>query len=446
MGAVTGSGSRLDREKAPAPKSRGPSPRYRVGRPLPGAKNCLFDLDRRKDRAESAGHSLLGLEETGEDEGPITHSLLGLRGAALPPPPPSPSPHATANPPAGPRTPEFSFGGRVGRPIEPEPALVRDLFGLERKPDRAFPVERAILFSLAAHIVIFVLLLWAPGSSNGKSLFPSFTPALTKMDEPFPVVFRSAPGPERESRNARDLSDKNRRAGGGDRSRPRAETPFVPEAKGREGLAPGAGALASAAPPRSAPRGEGRAGQVAPPPEKSAANDTIFRQPAGAPASPSESGKLANLDQAIREAAKGVGSPGQNGGGFPNPDGGFVDSGPLSFETSWYDWGPYADEMVRRIKLHWDVPRLAELGWKGKLTIHFNIRVDGSVDSATIVAGSGIPPFDYAAMQAIVKSNPFRPLPKDLLKEVPGKTKEGVTVTFFYNMRPGKEATSEGTH
>ena len=85
----------------------------------------------------------------------------------------------------------------------------------------------------------------------------------------------------------------------------------------------------------------------------------------------------------------------------------------------------------------------SELGWKGKLTIHFSIRVDGSVEGATIVAGSGIPPYDFAALQAILKSNPFRPLPKDLLKEVPGKEKEGVTVTFFYNMRPGREGTSQ---
>ena len=152
---------------------------------------------------------------------------------------------------------------------------------------------------------------------------------------------------------------------------------------------------------------------------------------------------MPDLNRAIERAAQSVGASGEGGAGTPNPDGGFMDSGPLSFETSWYDWGPYADEMVRRIKLHWDIPKLAELGWKGKLTVHFNIRVDGSVEGATIVAGSGIPPFDFAALQAILKSNPFRPLPKDLLKEVPGKEKEGVTVTFFYNMRPGREGTSQ---
>jgi len=411
----------------------------------------LFDLERKRDRAEPASHSVLGLQEPEEDGGePITRSFLGLAGAAASASARSAAPPSRARDEArpGPAPPEF---GSRRRSEEPAPEPPRELFDLERKSDQGFPVERGILISLAAHIVFFLLLLYAPfGSTSGKSLFPTFTPNVSKIDEPFPIVFRSAPGPERESRNAREFSDRNRRAGGGDPARPRSETPFVPPRPGREGLAPGSGAIASSQPPPSSSqqRGESRQGQVAPPPDKSAQaqGEDVFRQPAGKPSSPSESGKLANLDQAIREAAKGVGVPGQGGAGFPNPEGGFVDSGPLSFETSWYDWGPYADEMVRRIKLHWDVPKLAELGWKGKLTIHFAIRLDGSVEGATIVAGSGIPPFDFAAMQAIVKSNPFRPLPKDLIAEVPGKTKEGVTVTFFYNMRPGKDAGQGGDH
>jgi TonB family protein len=153
---------------------------------------------------------------------------------------------------------------------------------------------------------------------------------------------------------------------------------------------------------------------------------------------PKETTRLAGLDTAIREAARGaVGGEGGSPGG--DPEGGFVDSGPISFDTSWYDWGPYAAEMVRRIKLHWDVPDLARLGWKGSLTVRFFILADGTVADAKILRGSGIPPFDFAAFQAITKSSPFRPLPTDL-----HSMREGVTVTFFYNMRPDTEK-AEGT-
>jgi TonB family protein len=106
-------------------------------------------------------------------------------------------------------------------------------------------------------------------------------------------------------------------------------------------------------------------------------------------------------------------------------------SGPISFDTKWYDWGAYAAEMVRRIKLHWDVPELARLGLKGSLTVRFYILADGRVEAAQIIHHSGIPPFDSTALQAILNSSPFRPLPEALRED-----REGVTVTFFYNMRP----------
>ncbi|HEV2063204.1 MAG TPA: energy transducer TonB, partial [Thermoanaerobaculia bacterium] len=138
--------------------------------------------------------------------------------------------------------------------------------------------------------------------------------------------------------------------------------------------------------------------------------------------------------QAIKRAARGVGSPGDQGSPPSNSDGGFKDTGPLSFDTSWYDWGPYAAEMIRRIKLHWEIPELARLGWKGRVTIRFYIRGNGQVEGATILSISGVPPFDHAALQSILTSSPFRPLPRDL-----GSDREGVTVTFFYNLRPEEE-------
>ncbi len=418
----------------------------------------MFDLDRKRGGGQPASRSLLGLEsEDAEEAGdsPITHSMLGL---GQPRPAPRPAETPAARPNAAPARPSEAAPAAAAapyRPVVPEfgsgrrpppvPELERDLIRVERRAPSACPVERAILFSLAAHVLLFLLLVYMPSSSThdpSRGLLGAFVPK-PKVEDSIPIVFRAAPGPEREPKSARDFSDRNRRAGGGDRTKPKSDSPFVPVRPGRDGLAPGAGALASSAPPPAGRRGEGRQAQAAPA-ENAPFSENGLRQAAGSPSSTSSTGKLENLDQAIKEAAKGVGAPGEGGAGFPNPDGGFADSGPLSFETSWYDWGPYAEEMVRRIKLHWDIPKLAELGWKGKLTIHFNIRLDGSVEGATIIAGSGIPPFDYAALQAILRSNPFKPLPKDLIKEVPGKTKEGITVTFFYNMRIDKTNTAQG--
>ena len=325
------------------------------------------------------------------------------------------------------------------------------MFEIIEKGQKPFPLERAILISIAAHFVLFALFLAGPGPGARGDRKGGFLADLLSPEprEPsIPVVFRSAPGPARENPRRSDLSDANRRAGGGDRSRSKSSTPFVPSVAGVEGLeagtrgrAPGPAVAQSrgvAAPRQGEPGASGEENR----------RPTVFG-PAGASAgaSPLASGgaparegeRLARLDQAIRDAARDTAGGGSQGGaGFPNADGGFVDSGPLSFDTTWYDWGPYAEEMVRRIKLHWDIPELARLGWKGKLTIRFYILADGRVADATIIRRSGIPPFDFAALQAILKSSPFRPLPADL-----NESREGVTVTFFYNLRPEKEGPSE---
>jgi TonB family protein len=307
---------------------------------------------------------------------------------------------------------------------------------------KPIPVERAILLSLIAHVALVFLLVKGviadnrrPAPDPRQGLLAAFVPP-EREESKIPLRFMEAPGPPRaQSKPNAPLSDADRRAGGGDPKRERSALPFIPERPGISGLEQGkrgdrkpTGGAAEA-PQQAAPRGTGspatedpgREGFPAPP-----------RGEAGAEREPVE--RLAGLDQAIREAARGLPSVGEDGGGFPNPDGGFVDSGPFSFDTKWYDWGPYAREMLRRIKLHWDVPSLARLGWKGKVTIRYFILEDGRVEGAHIVSVSGVPPFDNAALQAILTSSPFRPLPKDL-----NSRREGVTVTFFYNLRPGAE-------
>jgi hypothetical protein len=65
----------------------------------------------------------------------------------------------------------------------------------------------------------------------------------------------------------------------------------------------------------------------------------------------------------------------------PNDSGGFVDYGPISFDTQWYDWGDYAEGMVSRIRVNWysNMPHLISTGLKGVVTIRFTIHRDGSV-------------------------------------------------------------------
>jgi TonB family protein len=411
---------------------------------LAGDRRPAQDFSRRDDEETHDG-ALFALER----------SEFALRPRTAPP---GGSPSARQVPPAV-STPAPGATLRAATPRNP--ILSRDLLSLrepfdaseiepphferELRPDTVtpIPVERAVLLSLIAHVLLLLILLWAPvGTPSSNRGFLAQLYPEPKPDDKIPLVFRSAPGPERENPKRSDLSDKSRRAGGGDRSRPKADTPYVPRNRGVEGLAPGQNRIARAAPPpppaapaRPAEKAaSGAAGEQAKP-----ADDGFRVPPPGAGASGEATQSAANLQQAIQDAARQVGARGQGGAGNPNPDGGFVDSGPISFDTSWYDWGPYAEEMVRRIKLHWEIPDLARLGWKGRLTVRFYILADGTVEGAQYLSHSGTPPFDFAAFNAILKSSPFKPLPKDLLAQIPGKDREGVTVTFFYNIRPEDE-------
>ncbi len=127
----------------------------------------------------------------------------------------------------------------------------------------------------------------------------------------------------------------------------------------------------------------------------------------------------------------GYGSLGSSAGSVPDRRGGQVDVGPLAFDTEWYDWGPYAAEMLRRIRYHWDIPEIAEMGVPGVVRIHFFIERDGRVTGVEIQRESGRPPMDFAARDAILNASPLPPLPDDL----GGVFHEGVTITFYYNTK-----------
>ncbi|MGC8916130.1 MAG: TonB family protein [Thermoanaerobaculum sp.] len=119
----------------------------------------------------------------------------------------------------------------------------------------------------------------------------------------------------------------------------------------------------------------------------------------------------------------------------PDRKGGQVDLGPLSFDTQWYDWGPYAAEMLRRIRYHWNIPELARLGVPGVVRIRFFIEKDGKVTGLSILKESSHPPMDFAARDAILNASPLPPLPKEV-----GVEREGVVITFYYNVRPPEDS------
>src|SRR5205085_7245382 len=172
--------------------------------------------------------------------------------------------------------------------------------------------------------------------------------------------------------------------------------------------------------------------QQQPPPQSS--STLTFRQPARQAAA-AATGPV-DLRSAIREVGKVASLGGRQGLDLGQLGGekGSVETGPLSFETQWYDWGEYAESMVSKIRVHWyeEVPMpLLQTGLKGVVTIRFTIHRDGTISDVNIITSYGIAPYDHAAKKAIEEASPLKPLPADFPKET-----EHVTAMLYYNSEP----------
>lgn len=299
--------------------------------------------------------------------------------------------------------------------------------------------RRAIGISVVLHLLLLLLIVprmrdaWS--SSSAAPLF-AVDPVQAELRPPLEFEFVDL-AEEREETPARPdapLSDLDRRAHGGEgeaAERPSSEgnTPQLVQAQGAD-------RFASGAPPQMS----GPPAQQVPPPrpdqqpiERPRDSETGDQRPdgAGQQAEPSES--VADSQPAVPLPPSGVWQlPPSEGGITENPDreGGHVDTGALSFDTQWYDWGPYAKSMLAKIRRHWRIPEIARLGVSGIVKIRFYIERDGTITGLRILEESGRPPMDFAARDAIADCINFDPLPAGLGLNGP----EGVTITFLYNV------------
>jgi len=317
---------------------------------------------------------------------------------------------------------------------------------VENEPPRG-GVSYFTIASLAVHVL---LVLWFVRSYHPVAAGDAAPPIAhyVELIRQNPQNFAEAPGKKIDTTPLHaPPSDANRRAASPNRT------------GDQQTLRPGDGSNRMFVPEN--PQGNGREAQRA-----AAAQQEIFLQPQqqqaqqqatpapvqGNPASasaltfrqqPQEAAAATgpvNLRNAIREVGKvaslGSGRQGADVGQLGGEKGWTADQGPISFETSWYDWGEYAEGMVSRIRVHWyaQMPMpLLQTGMKGVVIIRFTIHRDGRITDVTILSSSGIPPYDFAAKKAIELASPLNPLPADFPKDT-----EHVTAGFFYNTEPPK--------
>ena len=120
----------------------------------------------------------------------------------------------------------------------PVPEFERDL---EDRVKRPIPFERAVLFSLAAHIVFLLFLIFAPASTlRGRGLLAAFFPPEDKNRTRSRSFFGKLPG---RLARTRDEPSPPTRPGAREAAIhrvPARTRPSFPQRNGAEGLAPGA--------------------------------------------------------------------------------------------------------------------------------------------------------------------------------------------------------------
>jgi outer membrane biosynthesis protein TonB len=294
-----------------------------------------------------------------------------------------------------------------------------DLVFVADETRRPAGLSVAVVVSLVVHALLISLFLTAYDAAPPAAADVPIA-RYVQLIQQQPQQFVEAPGPEVASAPlTAPLSDKNRRAS---IPEPTGDQPTNRPGDGRDVYVPPMGSGGSDRPmqraqaaqeaqqPRAASFGTGE--------RPSPATDTstfTFREPAET----SAASAVVDWRQAIRQVKPSTGGSGSgfDTSGVQGGERGTAEQGPLSFETQWFDWGPYAQSMVSRIRVNWyaNMPQLIRTG------------IAGVVD-VTVLDSSGHPPYDFAARKAIELSSPLNPLPADF-----PNPNERVTAKFFYN-------------
>ncbi|MEJ2007837.1 MAG: energy transducer TonB [Acidobacteriota bacterium] len=219
---------------------------------------------------------------------------------------------------------------------------------------------------------------------------------------------------------------------GGHRTPPKPPTPPAPK--------PGPKEMAQAAKP---------APPSPPPPKKQPQEEAQLHLSNVAPPNPNSTPRIRMPDstagqaiqQSLQAAIQNPNGLGDAGSGdsmnqFQNLTPNFSTSGPIILsDTRGVNFGPYLARVVYIVRRNWYavIPESARLGEKGRVALVFEIVKDGSVPQLRLLASSGSPALDQAALASIRASNPFPPLPRQF-------TGKHLVLEFiyFYNLNPGE--------
>lgn len=209
-------------------------------------------------------------------------------------------------------------------------------------------------------------------------------------------------------------------AGGGSFSGPTAPAPVSASSGGGGGSAGGHGAPA----PVAMGGGGSRGGSGSSGGGSSGAPAPVRAGRSGGGGGGWSSGPI-SITPSVPRAGTGGGGDGAAG----NPDANNNPGGkPSVAAQADVDFGPYMQDLQRRIKRAWFPPRGQE---SRRVKVIFKIHSDGTIEALRISGSSGIALADKAALDAVQNAAPFRPLPAGAPPVV------DIEFTFDYNVFSG---------
>ncbi len=191
-----------------------------------------------------------------------------------------------------------------------------------------------------------------------------------------------------------------------------------------------AAAAAGGAAPQEAPAGPGRVVYLPAPAPAVEPRQIPKQAPAVAGTSPAVLPPPASRTDSSKEPPPSVPASQQASAGtqvFESKQQALQSEGSGFFDTKGFPLGPYASAVIERVKGNWSIPSNLRNS-RGRTTVVFFIGKDGRYTGAQIVKSSGITSLDLAALNAVLVSNPFPPLPPGF----PG-SQIGAKFVFAYN-------------
>ena len=149
---------------------------------------------------------------------------------------------------------------------------------------------------------------------------------------------------------------------------------------------------------------------------------TYSPNPSLAPIGSGSGSKTGSGTGSGKGSGSGIGSG--SGGGGGNPGGGGGRPGIDAIREP--DFGPWMNELQRRIKMNWDPPKGNE---SKRVVLLLKIAKDGRLLSCSVSKSSGLPNADNAAINAVKLAAPFRPLPIEYKN-----SSVDIIFTFDYNV------------